>query len=86
VSAAGGGSACISLSAWLPFDMLQNTIFKGSVKDPRLPEKDRLFWRQMAGEDRLSAVEVLRRQFGKFPAGEGYDGSQRLRRVLRVVQ
>jgi hypothetical protein len=66
--------------------MIQKTIFKASLKDPSLPEKDRQYWRQKSAEERLSAVEVLRRQFGKFPTGEGYDGSQRLRRVLRILQ
>ncbi len=66
--------------------MPQKTIHKTSVKDPSLREKDRQYWQERSAEERLSAVEDLRRQFGKFPSGEGYDGSQRLRRVLRIVQ
>lgn len=44
------------------------------------------YWRDRSPEDRLSAVEVLRRQFGKLPAGNGYGSSERLRRVLRILQ
>lgn len=57
-----------------------------NLKDPRRAKDDRQYWRERSAEERLSAVEELRRQFDKFPSGDGYDGSQRLRRVLRIVQ
>jgi hypothetical protein len=47
--------------------------------------KDREYWRRQSVEARLSAVEELRLQFAKLPPGKGYDSSQRLRRVLRIL-
>jgi len=56
------------------------------LKDSTGSLSDREFWERQSVEARLSAVEELRLQFGKLPPGLGYDGSQRLRRVLRVVK
>ena len=56
------------------------------LKDPGEFVRNKEYWQSQSGEARLSAVEELRLQFGKLPPGSGYDGSQRLRRVLRVVQ
>lgn len=53
-----------------------------SLKDPKQYDQEWDFWRMRSGEERLSAVEVLRRQFGKFSRGDRYDGSARLRKVL----
>ena len=44
------------------------------------------YWESQTVEARLSAVEILRRQYGKLPPGKGYGSSQRLRRILRIVQ
>lgn len=66
--------------------MTDNAIHTYNLNDPRQVKDERQYWRQRSAEERLSAVEDLRRQFGKFPSGKGYDGSQRLRRVLRIVQ
>jgi hypothetical protein len=66
--------------------MSEIAIHTYDLKDPRQAMDDRQYWRKRSAEERLSAVEELRRQFGKFPSGKGYDGSQRLRRVLRIVQ
>jgi hypothetical protein len=57
-----------------------------SLKDPTHAKNDKEYWQHRSIEARLNAVEELRLQFGKLPPGMGYDGSQRLRRVLRVVQ
>ncbi len=56
------------------------------LKDSRQCEQGRTYWEGKSQEDRLSAVEELRRQYAMFSVGTGYDGSQRLRRVLRIVQ
>jgi len=66
--------------------MAEPIVRKYGLNDPQQCDNSQDFWRNCSGEERLSAVEVLRRQFGKFPKGEGYDGSARLRRVLRIVQ
>jgi hypothetical protein len=66
--------------------MPDSTIHTYNLKDRRQVEADRQYWRERSAEERLSAVEDLRRQSGKFPSGKGYDGSQRLRRVLRIVK
>jgi hypothetical protein len=44
------------------------------------------YWAGVTAEERLSAVEILRRQYGKLNPEQGYESSQRVRRVLRVVQ
>jgi hypothetical protein len=49
-------------------------------------ERDREYWKEQSPEQRLSAVEELRRQYAMFSSEEGHDSSKRLRRVLRVVQ
>ncbi len=77
---------CISRSGSVSFYMPKSIIHTYNLKDPAQAKDDRQYWRERSAEERVSAVEVLRRQFGKFPSGKGYDGSQRLRRVLRVVQ
>jgi hypothetical protein len=56
------------------------------LKDPSAFRGDSEYWQQQSMDARLSAVEELRLQFGKLPPGRGYDSSQRLRRVLRVLQ
>jgi hypothetical protein len=66
--------------------MPKGVIHTYNLKDPRQGKDDRQYWRERSAEERLSAVEDLRRQFGKFPSGKSYDGSQRLRRVLRIVK
>ena len=57
-----------------------------NMRTPEEVEASRQWWSGRSAEERLDAVEVLRRQFGKLPPGDNYDGSQRLRRVLRIVQ
>ncbi len=66
--------------------MFEKIIHTYSLNDPRQMEDNRAYWRDKSAEERLDAVEELRRQFGKFPAGKGYGSSLRLRRVLRIVQ
>jgi hypothetical protein len=56
------------------------------LKELRQPGQDLHSWLGRSEDDRLSAVEVLRQQFGKLPAGNGYRNSKRLRRVLRILQ
>lgn len=51
----------------------------------RVGEVDR-YWESKSYEDRLSAVEILRRQYGKLATGEGYGSNKGIRRVLRVVK
>lgn len=56
------------------------------LRDSRQYDQDQEYWQGRSQEERLSAVEELRRQYGMFPPGEGYDSSERLLRVLRIVQ
>jgi hypothetical protein len=57
-----------------------------SLKDSRQYDHDREYWQGRSQEERLGAVEELRRQYAMFSTEQGYDSSKRLRRVLRVVQ
>jgi hypothetical protein len=66
--------------------MRNGPVRKFDLKDQRQYDEDQTYWRQKSGEERLSALEELRRQFGLFSDKWQYDGSQRLRRVFRVVQ
>ena len=49
-----------------------------SINDPQLIIDDLNYWRNKSPEERLSAVEILRRQF--------YGNTTRLQRVVRVVK
>jgi hypothetical protein len=66
--------------------MEKHSIRVFDLKDSSGSLMDKEYWRRQSVEARLSAVEELRLQFGKLPPGRGYDSSQRLRRVLRIVQ
>jgi hypothetical protein len=57
-----------------------------SLEEHRRHDPVEQYWVGRSEEERLSAVEILRRQLGKLKSGTGYGSSQRLRRVLRVVQ
>src|SRR5271169_1739465 len=55
-----------------------------SLEEHRGHESVEHYWVGRSEEERVSAVEILRRQFGKLKPGTGYGSSQRLRRVLRI--
>lgn len=82
----GRSIACINLKGCLFSAMPDVEVRIYSLRDPRQYEDQRAYWQGRSPEERLSAVEVLRRQYSKFSADSGYDGGERLRRVLRVVQ
>jgi len=56
------------------------------LRDLRQYDRDREYWEGQSQEERLSAVEELRRQYAMFSTEEGHDSRKGLRRVLRVVQ
>ena len=66
--------------------MIEPRIRIRDLKDCRQHDYDQEYWQAQPQEDRLSAVEVLRRQYSMFSSEERYDGSKRLRRVLRIMQ
>ena len=79
-------ASCISASRWLFSYMHEPPIRIYDLRDSRQYDHDREYWQRRSQEERLSAVEDLRRQYAMFPSGKGYESSERLRRVLRVVQ
>lgn len=81
------GDPCFLLAGCLFWGMTSSAIRVYDLRDPRQREDELEYWRSQSYEARLEAVEILRRQFTKFaPSANEHGSSQRLRRVLRVVQ
>ena len=58
-----------------------------SLHDPHQEVEDRAFWRSKSHEERLEALEILRRIGLKFLPSTHPDANlPRLRRVLRITQ
>ena len=58
--------------------MIEKVVYKGDLNDPSAAKRDLQYWLSKTPEERVSAVEFLRRQF------HGSEG--RLQRVARVVK
>jgi hypothetical protein len=57
---------------------MEKTVAKFRLDDPEALARDLAYWRGRSAEERLSAVEILRRQV--------YGDTERLQRVARVAQ
>jgi hypothetical protein len=57
---------------------MEKTVAKFWLNDPEAIARDLEYWRGRTAEERLSAVEILRRQM--------YGDTQSLQRVARVAQ
>jgi hypothetical protein len=58
--------------------MIKKVVAKVKLNESSDPQNDLAFWLEKAPEDRVSAVEHLRRQF--------YGNTTRLQRTARVIQ
>ena len=58
--------------------MIKKVIVKRRLRDKSSPAEDRKYWLSRPPEERLSAVEFLRKQH--------YGNSARLQRTARVIQ
>jgi len=58
--------------------MIEKTITKGSLSDPLLSEADLAYWLDCSPEERLAAVDYLRRQW--------HGNTDRLQRTVRVIK
>lgn len=59
--------------------MLKKAIVKRNLHDPESNSADLDYWRSRSIEDRLNAVEYLRKQF----YGEYSDGLQRVYKIIK---
>jgi len=57
--------------------VIERVVRKGSLQERSDPAADRAYWMQRSPEERLSAVEILRRQM--------YGDPPRLQRSARVL-
>jgi hypothetical protein len=57
--------------------MIERAVKKGTLREMSEPSRDRAYWMQRSPEERISAVEILRRQM--------YGDPPRLQRVVRVL-
>jgi hypothetical protein len=64
--------------AWYNQPMLKKEIQKRNLQDLSTPKSDLAFWLKKSPEERVAAVDFLRRQYYGTPTG--------LQRVARVVQ
>jgi hypothetical protein len=58
--------------------MIQKTVVKRTLSQHFAARENLAYWLSRSPEERLSAVEILRRQY--------YGNSARLQRVARVIQ
>jgi hypothetical protein len=58
--------------------MIKKIVHKKSLLDPQSAKQDLLYWLSRPPEERIAAVEHLRRQY--------YGSSERLQRVVRVIK
>lgn len=57
--------------------MIKKIIKKYSLNDSQQKKDDRAYWLSVSPEERISAVEIMRKQM--------YGNSERLQRVVRVI-
>lgn len=58
--------------------MIKRVISKRKITDDSSVADDLAYWQRQSPEDRISAVEILRRQY--------YGGSDRLQRFSRIIK
>jgi len=57
---------------------MKKVVRKSGLQDLQLPKRDLAFWMSRPPEERVAAVDFLRKQY--------YGSSKRLRRVAQVIQ
>jgi ribosomal protein L29 len=62
---------------------MKKTVKKYHLKDPQQYEDEREYWRNKTPEERLMALEELRRQYCKL---KGIDADQGVQRVYKIVK
>ena len=62
---------------------MEKTVKKYHLKDPQQYEDEREYWRNKTPEERVMALEELRRQYCK---SKGIDADQRVQRVYKIVK
>ena len=58
--------------------MIKKVVKKGNLNDSLSPEADLAYWLSKSPQERIEAVEILRRQF--------HGSTARLQRVVKVIQ
>ena len=58
--------------------MIKKVVHKKNLSDPQSAKQDLLYWLSQPPEERIAAVEYLRRQY--------YGNSERLQRVVRAIK
>jgi len=58
--------------------LMKKVVRKSSLQDFQLPKQDLAYWMSRPAEERVAAVDFLRKQY--------YGSSERLRRVAQVIQ
>ena len=62
---------------------MEKYVKKYHLKDPQQYEDEREYWRSKTPEERLMALEELRRQYMKL---KGIDAEQRVQRVCKIIK
>jgi len=58
--------------------VIRKVVKKGSLKDKSSNKEDLTYWLSKSPQERIEAVEILRRQY--------YGSTARLQRIVRVIQ
>jgi ribosomal protein L29 len=62
---------------------MEKTVKKYNLNDPQQYKDEREYWRNKTPEERLMALEELRRQYMKF---KGINAEQGVQRVCRIIK
>mgnify|MGYP006294904635 CR=1 FL=1 len=62
---------------------MEKQVKKYHLKDPQQYEDEREYWRSKTPEERLMALEELRKQYMKL---KGIDAEQRIQRVCKIIK
>jgi len=62
---------------------MEKTVKKYHLKDPQQYEDEREYWRSKTPEERITALEQLRKQYMKL---KGIDAEQRIQRVCKIIK
>ena len=62
---------------------MEKYVKKYHLKDPQQYEDEREYWRSKTPEERLMALEELRKQYMKL---KGIDAEQRIQRVCKIIK
>jgi hypothetical protein len=62
---------------------MEKYVKKYHLKDPQQYEDERDYWRSKTPEERLMALEELRKQYMKL---KGIDAEQRVQRVCKIIK